>query len=540
MAPTRLVDDRVLRGAATPSALPLDFAERAVRRFGWLALGFALTQILVYLMGAFVQPGWIDPGAAPPLYTISVAGAAILGFAFCALAWSERIPAPLMLDLALVFEVLAALGIGLAENAITWPPNEPIRGLSAVEVWIVLFVLAVPSTFGKGLLAAITAALMAPLGLTLNILSGAVESPALTQWITLSVPTLAMAVCASVIARFIYNLTGQLGKLREMGSYHLIEPLGSGGMGEVWIAQHSLLARRVAIKLIRPEAIHGAYSQEVRAVKIRFEREAQAIASLSSPNTVALYDFGSTEDGTFYYVMELLEGIDLYKLIRDYGPVNAARAVHIIVQICDALAEAHDKGIVHRDIKPPNIVLSIQGCTYDFAKVLDFGLAKSLGASDDDFLTRPGTTLGTPAFMAPEAVSGKTNLNGQADVYSLGCVTYFLLTGSLVFPEKSGLAMALAHTHEAPLPPSARTELPIPPALDRLVLQCLAKDPDARPAGCRELAERLSQSIAPATWPQAAARHWWEINRPSIPNRGENSPLPDAGRTLRKQTSASR
>lgn len=540
MVPTRHADDRVLRGAATPSALPLDFAERAARRFGWLALGFALTEILVYLMGAFIQPGWIDPRTAPPLYSIAVFGAALLGFAFCALAWSGRIAAPLMLDLALVFEVLAALGIGLAENAVSWPANEPIRGLSGVEVWIVFFVLAVPSTFGKGLLAAVTAALMAPLGLALNILSGSVESPLPTQWITLTVPTLGMAVCAAVVARFIYNLTGQLGKLREMGSYHLIEPLGSGGMGEVWIAQHSLLARRVAIKLIRPEAVHGAYSQEVRAVKLRFEREAQAIASLSSPHTVALYDFGSTEDGTFYYVMELLEGIDLYKLIRDYGPVEASRAVHILVQICDALAEAHDKGLVHRDIKPPNIVLSIQGCTYDFAKVLDFGLAKSLSVPDDEMLTRPGTTLGTPAFMAPEAASGKANLDGQADVYSLGCVAYFLLTGSLVFPEKSGLAMALAHTHETPLPPSARTELAIPPALDGLIVQCLAKHPDDRPKGCRELADRLVESIAPAAWTQSAARHWWEINRPAIPNRGQISPLPKAGRTLRKETAASR
>jgi serine/threonine-protein kinase len=226
--------------------------------------------------------------------------------------------------------------------------------------------------------------------------------------------------------------------------------------------------------------------------------------------------------------MELLEGIDLYKLVRDYGPMEAARAVHVLVQVCDALAEAHEKGIVHRDIKPPNLVVSIQGCTYDFAKVLDFGLAKSLAFPEDEVLTRPGTTLGTPAFMAPEAATGKTNLDGQADVYSLGCVAYFLLTGSLVFPEKSGLAMALAHTHETPLAPSARTELPIPSALDRLILQCLAKDPAARPNGCRELAERLAQTVEPGAWTQAAARHWWEVNRPGIPNRGQISPLPIA------------
>jgi len=537
MAAPRLAHDRILRGAATPTALPLDFAERAVRRFGWLALGFAVTQLLVYGMGSQIQPGWIDPRSAPPLYTVSVLGAAVLGLLFCALAWSNRIAAPLMLDLALVFEVLGGLGIGLAENAVTWPDSVPIRGVSSLAIWIVFFVLAVPSTMGKGLLAAFTASLMGPVGLILNITLGHVENPLPSQWLTLFLPNMGMAVCAGVIARFIYHLSGQVGKLQELGSYHLIEQLGVGGMGEVWIAQHSMLARRVAIKLIRPEALHGAYSKEIRAVKLRFEREAQAIASLSSPHTVALYDFGASEDGTFYYVMELLEGIDLHKLVRDFGPMSAARVVYIMTQVCDSLAEAHEKGIVHRDVKPANIVLSIHGCTHDFVKVLDFGLVKSLALPDSEPLTKPGTTLGTPAFMAPEAAIGLASLDGQADIYSLGCVAYFLLTGGLVFREKEGLAMALAHINETPLPTSARTELPVPEALDRVILQCLAKDPAARPAGCRELARLLAQCIDPGSiWSQTDAQHWWEANRPSIPNRGENGPNPKGGRTLRKQT----
>ncbi|MBI4906492.1 MAG: serine/threonine protein kinase [Acidobacteria bacterium] len=518
MATRTLANELVLRSSAPPSALPLDFAERGVRRFGWLALGFALTQVLVLIMGANVQPGWVDPYSAPPIYRLGLVLAALLGSGFCALAWSQAIAAPLMLDLALVFEVLGGLGIAVAENAISWPGGTPIRGVSSLAVWIVFFVLAVPATSGKSLLASTSAALMGPVGLALNIAGGHVLNPAPSQWITLFLPTIAMAICASVVARFVYHLTGQVSKLRDLGSYHLTEELGAGGMGEIWIAEHALLARRVAIKLIRHEALQRG---DIRAVKLRFEREAQAIASLSSPHTVELYDFGVTEEGTFYYVMELLEGMDLQRLVRDFGPMPAARVLHVTAQVCDSLAEAHAKGIVHRDIKPSNIVLSVQGCTYDYAKVLDFGLAKAVVVEDHEPLTKPGTTPGTPAFMAPESAIGLDSLDSQADVYSLGCVAYYLLTGGLVFSGKDELAMAVAHVNEIPAPPSTRTELPIPPELDELVLRCLAKEPTARPHGCHELATLLLQCGADRPWTQQDARSWWETNRPPVAHRSE-------------------
>jgi len=526
---------RILRGTSSPTALPLDFAERSVQRFGWLALGFAITQALVYLMGLWMQPGWIDPALAPPLYKAGVLGSAALGLCFAALAWSRKLAAPLMLDLALLFLVLGALGIGVAENAVTWPAGTPIRGVSSLAVWIVFFALAVPATFGKGLLAALTAALMGPLGLILNIATGHAGNPKPSQWATLFIPSFVMAACAVVVARFVYHLSGQVGKLRELGSYRLIEQFAHGGMGTVWVAQHSLLARRVAIKLIRPESLQGALSSESRAIKARFEREAQAIASLSSPHAVALYDFGVSEDGTFYYVMELLEGIDLGKCVDAYGPMRAARVVHVLTQVCDALAEAHGKGIVHRDVKPANIILSIQGCSYDFAKVLDFGLAKSLAPSGNEHLTKSGTTLGTPAFMAPEAATGLETLNGQADIYSLGCVAYYLLTGSLVFPKREGLAAAVAHVKDIPVPPSTRTELPIPNALDNIVLRCLAKDPAERPAGCAELARLLRDCIPDGSWSQSDAHAWWESNHPPIPHRRHSGTRPTPEAMLLKQ-----
>mgnify|MGYP001500083558 CR=1 FL=1 len=528
-------NDRVLRGTSSPTALPLDFAERSAQRFGWLALGFAITQVIVYLMGLWVQPGWINPATAPPLYKIAVLGSACLGVCFTALSWSKRLAATLILDLALVFQVLGALAISISENAATWPADVPIRGVSSVAVWIVFFVLAVPATFGKALLSAMTAALMGPVGLILNMVAGNTTSPTQSQWITLFLPSLVMAACAVVVSRFIYHLTGQVGKLRELGSYRLTEQLGEGGMGSVWVAQHSLLARRVAIKLIRPESLQGALAAEARAAKLRFEREAQAIASLSSPHTVALYDFGVSEDGAYYYVMELLEGIDLGKLIAGFGPMPAARVVYVLTQVCDALAEAHEKGIVHRDIKPANIILSIQGRSHDFAKVLDFGLAKSLGLPDQEHLTKPGTTLGTPAFMAPEAATGLENLDSQADIYSLGCVAYYLLTGTLVFPKKESLALAVAHVRETPAPPSTRTELPVPKALDALILRCLAKDPAERPAGSTELSRLLQECVEEESWSQSDARAWWEANRPAIPFRRHSGAEPIAAARLLKQ-----
>lgn len=531
MAARSLANEIVLRSTDPPSALPLDFAERGVRRFGWLALGFALTQILVLVLGTYVQPGWVDPYSAPPIYRLGLVGAVLLGIGSCALAWSRAIAAPLMLDLALVFEVLGGLGIALAENSISWPDSAPIRGVSSLAVWIVFFVLAVPATFGKNLLASVSAALMGPVGLALNIASGHVENPAPSQWVTLFLPALVMAICASIVARFVYHLTSQVSKLRDLGSYHLRGQLGGGGMGEIWIAEHALLARRVAIKLIRHDALQRG---DIRAVKLRFEREARAIAQLSSPHTVELYDFGVTGDGTFYYVMELLEGMDLQKLVRDFGPMPAARAVHVTAQVCDSLAEAHAKGIVHRDIKPSNIVLSVQGCTYDYAKVLDFGLAKAAVTEDHEPLTKSGTIPGTPAFMAPEAAIGLDRLDGQADVYALGCVAYYLLTGGLVFPGKDGIAQAVAHVNEVPEPPSARTELPIPPDLDRLVLRCLDKDPAARPRGCRELAALLLACSADRVWTQDDARSWWETNRPPVTQNDVIEAEPKAIRVSRK------
>jgi serine/threonine-protein kinase len=233
---------------------------------------------------------------------------------------------------------------------------------------------------------------------------------------------------ATIISRVIYGLRQQVAEANELGQYVLEEKIGGGGMGEVWRARHRLLIRPAAIKLIRPQM-----SGDPELLLRRFEREARATAALKSPHTVQLYDFGATEDGRLYYVMELLDGLDLDTLVRQYGPLPVERVVHLLRQVCSSLQDAHGNGLVHRDIKPANVVVSRAGTTFDFAKVLDFGLVKLDAARDEDDavkLSTEGSAGGTPAFMAPEVVLGVADTDHRVDLYALGCVGYWLLTGS--------------------------------------------------------------------------------------------------------------
>ena len=289
-------------------------------------------------------------------------------------------------------------------------------------------------------------------------------------------------------------------------------------MGEVWLAQHRMLARPAAIKLIRPEVLGVADVQSRQLLK-RFEREAQATALMRSPHTLALYDFGMADDGTFYYVMELLDGFDLDELIERFGPVPAERAVHFLRQACASLAEAHDAGLIHRDIKPANLYTCRYGRDVDFIKVLDFGLVKQNGAAEpgSDKLTVEHFAGGTPAFMSPEQAVGEEGIDGRSDLYSLGCVAYWLLTGTPVFKGRTPIETMMMHVHVKPDPPSLYTKIAIPPELEAVIMSCLSKDAEARPQTADELAARLSAIPIASEWPQRRAREWWDANRPSQP-----------------------
>jgi DNA-binding NtrC family response regulator len=302
----------------------------------------------------------------------------------------------------------------------------------------------------------------------------------------------------------------------RIGSYSLIERLGSGGMGDVWLARHQLLARPAAVKIVRESALGGG--GEVGHIRRqRFAREAQATSELQSPHTVQLYDFGITEAGGFYYVMERLRGMDLKRLVERHGPLSPERAVFLLKQACLSLSEAHALGLVHRDVKPANLFACRLGSEYDFVKVVDFGVVSRHASETTAQITTAGMILGTPAFLAPELVATQT-FDGRADIYALGCVAFWLLTGRTPFEGDDAMAILLQHAQAAAPAPSTMSEEPIPQELDDVVLDCLQKDPVRRPATADALWERLEAVPLARQWSQRKARLWWEMHEPELVN----------------------
>jgi DNA-binding NtrC family response regulator len=297
-----------------------------------------------------------------------------------------------------------------------------------------------------------------------------------------------------------------------VGSYRLIAPVGSGGMGEVWRARHRLLARPAAVKLIRSEEQTAAAREQLVR---RFQREAQVTATLRSPHTVQLFDFGVDDSGSFYYVMELLDGLDLQEIVKRFGPQPAERVVMLLRQACLSLAEAHDLGLVHRDIKPANLFLTRLGHEYDYLKVLDFGIVKDQPAGHETtLLSAQGLVPGTPAFMAPELVFSETRTDGRADLYSLACAAYWALTGQLLFDASTPAQMIVHHAQTKPVPPSQVSELPIPRDLETILMRCLEKNPERRFASALELDGQLARIRTTDPWTNDRARAWWNANAP--------------------------
>jgi serine/threonine-protein kinase len=497
--------------------LPADFVEKAISRLGWLALFYAIAHPIFRVVEF---PGTLLEALSPsqfPLVDIALVGAVLSGGVICALAWSRKVPPALMLDIGLLFEVVGAFWIALVEHGMPLMFDVPFRGVSSVSAWVVFFVLVVPSTLGKTVLAALATACMGPVGLLTSILYYGSAVPAPGRWVQLFFANFLFAAFAIFLSRYVYSLGCDMNKAREMGSYKLAELLGVGGMGEVWRAEHRMLARPAAIKLVRSE-ICGRTDAQAGTLNRRFEREVQATAALRSPHTVAVYDYGTTAEGCFYYVMELLNGFDLESLVQRFGPLPAERVISFLLQACDSLAEAHSTGMVHRDIKPKNLFVCRLGLNYDFVKVLDFGLVKSALPAEggQSQLTLDGTTTGTPAYMSPEMALGDKTLDARSDLYSLGCVAYWLLTGRLVFEGNTPTAVLLAHIQNAPVPPSQRAELEIPGDLERVILSCLEKDPARRPQNALELARLLESCRNPHDWNRDRAERWWRTHAPSL------------------------
>jgi serine/threonine-protein kinase len=269
-----------------------------------------------------------------------------------------------------------------------------------------------------------------------------------------------------------------------------------------------MMRRPTAIKLLRPE-------KAVESNRQRFEREVQLTARLTHPHTITIFDYGRTPEGVFYYAMELLDGASLEKVVAVAGGLAPARVVHVLYEVAGALVEAHDVGLIHRDIKPANIILCRQGGLHDFPKIVDFGLVKDLEPGGDAALTRADVIAGTPLYIAPEAITSPESVSPQSDLYSLGAVGYFGLTGQHVFDGRTLVEVCSHHLHTEPEPPSKRLNEPVPSDLEALLLECLEKDPSRRPAGARELRRRLEACAAFGGWTEDDARAWWEANGPA-------------------------
>ena len=478
------------------------------------AVLWVLATVFGHLAYRALMPGdarWMHMGAQE-----AIAGATVLiSLALFAYTRRSRKDPRFILDLGLGYLVFTALALSLTFHWDATPGSPVFPMISWVGAAIIMFAAIVPSTPKKTFIASLIAASMSPLSMLISRTNGVSNFGPWTNALVMHYPDLLLVGVAVVISHVVTRLGQQVSKAREMGSYHLGELLGSGGMGEVYKATHRMLARPAAIKLIRPEMLGAGTSDEAEITVARFRREAEAAANLRSPHTVEVYDFGVTEDETIYIVMELLEGLDLESLVRERGPLPASRVIHVLRQACDSLEEAHTYGLVHRDIKPANIHLGRVGLRHDFVKVLDFGLVKAVADStvDQPLVTVPGQmALGTPAYMSPEMALGE-KVDGRADIYALGCVAYFLLTGHLVFQAEKTFQIIAKHLQTIPVPPS-ELALHVPPTLERLVLSCLAKDPKDRPQSAGELARSLAL-IDVNPWSEQQATQWWAANLPA-------------------------
>jgi serine/threonine-protein kinase len=391
-------------------------------------------------------------------------------------------------------------------------------GLSATLRWFLLIVLYgafIPNTWRRcaavvGSLALVPVALMVA-GSQFDGAAPAHVLSALPETIILMATAVAIAVFGSHKIR---ELQEKAHEAQRIGQYRLKQILGFGGMGAVYLAEHVMLRRPCAIKLIRPDQ-----AGDPRTL-VRFEREVRAAATLTHWNTVEIFDYGHAEDGTFYYVMEYLPGMNLQDMVEQHGALPPERAVHLLRQVCQALREAHGIGLIHRDIKPSNIFACERGKVYDVAKLLDFGLVKTFGAGDDSVkLTREGAFTGSPAFTSPEQALGKP-LDARTDIYNVGAAGYFLMTGQLLFDHQSTLEMLHAHAYE-PLVPSPEFQEAVPADLQRVILRCLEKDPDRRYPDAVALEKALAACEGVGRWTSERAEEWWG-------QHGDGASLPPA------------
>jgi serine/threonine-protein kinase len=510
---------------SSASDLPIGLLRQATRRLR-ITTALVVVATLVSWVGINTIEGeFLEEFTRPEDWVAPTLGL-VASVALFLVTRSSRLTEVTIIRLGLAYEVIVSYSMAVGQYWNTFYGLSGDRlsgdmvGVSAVALWMAFFTVLVPSRPRHALIALILSGTAVPVVMLWFIRSG--NAPAmqpLNFFFIFVLPYVLTIIMCMVAASVIYGLGKDVHEAQRMGSYQLQRRIGQGGMGEVWEARHNFLARPAAVKLIHPDAL-GAKPITRETMISRFEREAQVTASLESPHTVELYDFGVSDDGTLFYVMELLRGTDLDALVRRFGPMPPERVVHLLRQACSSLAEAHRRGLIHRDIKPANIMLCEFAFTPDFVKILDFGLVKRFDERESDEEGSPGLTrldaiAGTPAFAAPEIFTRKNTIDGRADLYSLGCVAFYLLTGRPVFEEKTAVALAMAHASEEPPEPGQFSETSVPAELSDLILSCLAKVPESRPASAEAVAERLDAIRLESPWTSRRARVWWDRHRPS-------------------------
>jgi serine/threonine-protein kinase len=460
---------------------------------------WSLVALLGFVWGLYaIYP--TTPGHSRLVYLVSLVGLAMMAIIWRVLLVRRTLSAAWLYRIDFVY----AIGIGTAfgASAVLQYKLHAAGYMSLVYSAFTVFAraLIVPSSSRRT--AATSVATFAPmtasaLGLALWEKQELPGSAYFLGFLLLGVVSIALSTAGS---RIIYDLNRRVSVAKQLGKYTLDQLIGEGGNGAVYRAHHVLLRRPTAVKRLRPDRF--------RADDLaRFEREVQHTSQLCHPSTVAVFDYGRSPDGVFYYAMEYLGGIDLENLVRKEGPQPAGRVVHILGQVCGALQEAHDSGLVHRDIKPANIILCERGGVPDVAKVVDFGLVKELTATDAGASGQ--VVLGTPGYIAPEAVVDPTSIGPAVDLYAVGAVGYFLLTGRRVFEGKTAVDLCIQHVTAAPKRPSEVAAIHVDPGLEAIIMTCLAKQPDGRHASAAALADALAALPAPKDWSDAEAQRWW-------------------------------
>lgn len=518
-----------------------ELRQTRLAKLGRMLAGVALGYVgLIAFTSVYTRRGAVSRYGVPVL----VAGAAFAAL-WLLLRGKPRSPRFVRaVELSTLFVGTTAFSTMALIMDLTASPDMVVR--SALTYMLLVYAVYVPSSARRTLVVAalMTVPLLTCIFVAFSAWDPALYDPPAAIWPKGAVGD--MAYPATVASAFIwgiavamaagfsqtiYGLRKAVRDIRRLGQYTLQAKLGEGGMGVVYRASHAMLRRPTAIKLLLPE-------RAGKDALLRFEREVQRTAMLTHPNTVTVFDYGRTTDGVFYYAMELLEGATLDELVELDGPQPEERVIHILEQAAASLAEAHDAGLIHRDIKPGNILVVDRGGISDLVKVLDFGLVKDVGpkppgeAGADASLTMADAITGTPLYIAPETLTAPESVDGRADLYALGAVGYRLLTGTHVFDGASIVEVCAHHLHSRPEPPSARTEAPISPDLEALLLDCLAKHPAHRPASAHVLRDRLRTCSKAATWTNARAAEWWAQHRAQLRARHQEASRTPSGHAL--------